>query len=386
MLYKNNQRKMLYAISMLVGTIVGVGMFGLPYVASQVGFWPMIIYLCGGAAIVIAIKLVYGEVIIASDGKKRLPGYVNEYFGRKWGILTLVNFLFGLYGSQLAYIIIGGKFLHGLIVPLFPISQFFATVLFFILGSCLLYRGTKSVLNTELFMLIFLVVVIFTFFFICFGKIELTNFSSYSMDKIFLPYGVVFFSLMGASIIPEIKEIFLKNNNKGYSKKGIESFKKTIKYSVLISLFIYIIFIIGVLGVSGKNTSMEAFSGLQSILPNGIIYLGYIFGFLTVFTSYLSIGLTIEKSFCYDYGFGRERSFILASSVPFVFFLAGFNNFINIISVIGTVAFGIDGCLIFILYSKVKEMGKIDEPVIGNLTSYAMIIMFLAGIILSLKL
>src|SRR4030042_4198714 len=168
----------------------------------------MIIYLCGGAAIVIAIKLVYGEVIIASDGKKRLPGYVNDYFGRKWGILTLVNFLFGLYGSQLAYIIIGGKFLPGLIVPLFPISQFFATMLFFILGSCLLYRGTKSVLNTELFMLIFLVVVIFTFFFICFGKIELTNFSGYSMDKIFLPYGVVFFSLMGASIIPEIKEIF----------------------------------------------------------------------------------------------------------------------------------------------------------------------------------
>src|SRR4030042_5330804 len=113
---KNNQRKMLYAISRLVGTIVGVGMFGLPYVASQVGFWPMIIYLCGGAAIVIAIKLVYGEVIIASAGKKRLPGYVNDYFGRKWGILTLVNFLFGLYGSQLAYIIIGGKFLPGLIV------------------------------------------------------------------------------------------------------------------------------------------------------------------------------------------------------------------------------------------------------------------------------
>ncbi|MFH0854186.1 MAG: aromatic amino acid transport family protein [bacterium] len=386
MSYKKKDIKLIYAVSMLVGTIVGVGMFGLPYVAAQVGFWPMLIYLCGGSVIVITMNLIYGTIIIGSDGKKRFPGYVKDYFGKKWGIIILINSLLGFYGSQLAYLIIGGKFLQGLISPIFPISPFAATIFFFIIGSFLVYKGIKSVSKSEFFMLTFLILMILIFFFVCFGKIKITNFSGYNMDKIFLPYGIVFFSLMGASALPEIKEIFLKGYKKeNYSKEGKASFKKTIIYSVIISLVIYIIFIAGVLGVSGKNTSIEAFSGLKSILSNKIIYLGYIFGFLAVFTSFLSIGLTIEKTFTYDCGLKHKKAFILASIIPFILFLAGFNNFLNIIGFVGTITFGIDGCFLFILYFKIKKLGKIDEPIVNDFTSYAVIVMLLAGIILSLK-
>ncbi|MFH1030458.1 MAG: aromatic amino acid transport family protein [bacterium] len=383
---KRNNLKMIHGVSLLVGTIVGVGMFGLPYIAAQVGFLPLVIYLCGGAAIVIAIKLVYGAVIIASDGKKRLPGYVRDYFGKKWSMAALINFLFGLYGSQLVYIIIGGNFLHGLLSPIFPISQFAATLIFFIVGSFLIYRGLESVAEVEFFMLIFLILIIFLFFIISIGNIRIVNFSGYNLNKIFLPYGIVFFSLMGVSILPEIKEIFLKGEKEdNYSKKGKKDFQKTIIYSVLISLIIYIIFILTVLGVSGKNTSPEAFSGLQSILSNKIIYLGYIFGFLTVFTSYLSVGLTIEKSFIYDYGLKHKNAFVLTCLIPFLLFLTQFNNFLAIIGFLGTITFGIDGCIIFTLYFKIKKMGKLKESVINNFAAYALVIMFLAGIILSLK-
>lgn len=379
-------KKIIFAISTLVGTIVGVGMFGLPYVAAQVGFWPMIIYLCGGAVIVIAISLIYGAVIIGSDGKKRLPGYVKEYFGEKWSIISLINFLFGLYGSQLAYIIIGGKFLQGLIFPFFSISQFAATMIFFIIGSALIYKGIKSVAETEFFMLIFLVLIICIFFFISFGKINTANFSGYDINKMFLPYGIVFFSLMGLSILPEIKEIFLQSGRKNnYSEKGKKNFKKTIIYSVLISLVIYIIFVAVILGVSGKNTSQEAFSGLKNVLSNRIIYLGYIFGFLAVFTSFLSVGLTIEKSFIYDYGLKHNKAFILASIVPLALFLAGFKNFLYIISILGTITFGIDGFFLFVLYFKVKKMGRIKDLIITNYTAWLLIIMFLVGIFLALK-
>lgn len=381
----NDTKKIIFAISTLVGTIVGVGMFGLPYVAAQVGFLPMVIYLCGGAVIVIALSLVYGDVIIGSDGKKRLPGYVENYFGKKWSIASLVNFLFGLYGSQLAYIIIGGKFLHNLIFPIFPISQFAATMIFFAIGSFLIYKGIKSVSETEFFMLIFLVFIIFAFSFISFGKINVANFSGYHIDKIFLPYGIVFFSLMGLSILPEIKEMFLtgeKTNN--YSEKGKKNFKKTIIYSVLISLVIYIIFVAVILGVSGKNTSLEAFGGLKTILSNKIIYLGYIFGFLSVFTSFLSAGLTIEKSFVYDYGLKHNKAFILASIVPLALFLAGFKNFLYIVSILGTITFGVDGFFVFGLYFKIKNMGKIKNS-ITNYTAWLLIIMFLVGIFLTLK-
>ncbi len=379
-------KKIIFAISTLVGTIVGVGMFGLPYVAAQTGFWPMIFYLCGGAVIVIAISLIYGEIIIGSDGKKRLPGYVKDYFGKKWSILSLINFLFGLYGSQLAYIIIGGKFLQGLICPIFPISQSAATMFFFIIGSALIYKGIKSVAKTEFFMLVFLIFIILIFFFISFGKINTANFSGYDMNKIFLPYGIVFFSLMGLSILPEIKEIFLKGEKENnYSEKGKKRFKETIIYSVLISLVIYIIFIAVILGVSGKNTSMEAFSGLKSILSNKMLYIGYLFGFLSVFTSFLSTGLTIQKSFMYDYGVKYNKAFILASVIPLFLFLAGFNNFLYIVSILGTITFGIDGFFLFVLYFKVKKIGRIKDAIITNYTAWLLIIMFWVGIFLALK-
>ncbi|MFH1192034.1 MAG: aromatic amino acid transport family protein [bacterium] len=379
-------KKIIFAISTLVGTIVGVGIFGLPYIAAQAGFWPIIIYLCGGAVIVIAISLIYGAVIIGSDGKKRLPGYVKEYFGGKWSIISLLNFLFGLYGSQLAYIIIGGKFLQGLIFPIFPISQFAATMFFFIIGSALIYKGIKLVEKTEFFMLIFLFFIILIFFFISFGKINPVNFSGYDMNKMFLPYGIVFFSLMGLSILPEIKEMFLKGEKtNNYSEKGKKNFQKTIIYSVLISLFIYIIFIAVILGVSGKNTSIEAFSGLKNVLSDRIIYIGYIFGFLSVFTSFISVGLTIEKSFIYDYGLKYKKAFILASIVPLALFLAGFNNFLYIISILGTITFGIDGFFLFVLYFKIKKIGRIKDAIITNYTAWLLIIMFSVGIFLALR-
>lgn len=381
-----HKKKMIYAIATLVGTIVGVGMFSLPYVASQVGFWPMVIYLIGGTIIAIAISLVYASVIIESNGKKRLPGYVNDYFGKKWGAITLINFLLGMYGSLIAYIIIGGNFLHGLVSPFLPISQFVSILIFFSLGSFLIYKGIESIAETEFFMLLFLVIIIIIFCFISFGKIKPANFSGYDMNKIFLPYGIVFFSLMGTSILPEIKEIFLKGEKKEhYSKKGKVEFKKAIIYSIIIALVIYIAFIFAVLGVSGANTSIEAFSGLKLLLSDKVVYLGYIFGFLSVFTSFISIGLTIKRCFSYDYNLKPIMSFILATLIPFALFLLGVNNFISIISLVGAITFGIAGCFIFALYFKIKKTGKLKETIITNYTGYALIIMFLVGIILSLK-
>jgi len=383
---KKYTKKIIYAVSMLVGTIVGVGMFGLPYVASKVGFMPMMLYLFGGAFVSIAINLVYGEVIMESDGKKRLPGYVNYYFGRKWGAVVLINFLVGMYGALLAYIIVGGSFLHGLLSQFIPISLFSSTIIFFVFSSYLVYSGVKSIKQTEFLMLIVLIGVVFLFFFMSFGTINPVNFFGYNLNNIFLPYGVVLFSFMGISILPEIKEIFIKGKDEEkYSEKGKRNFKRTIYYSMSTVLIVYILFVIAVLGVSGSATSMEAFSGLEPFMSNKIIFIGYFFGLLAVFTSYISLGLTVKKCLWYDYKIKPKLACALSCLIPFVFFLAGFKNFINIISIIGTITFGIAGLFIFALYFKVKKMGKIEKSIVSNYTAWALIIMFLAGIFLAIK-
>lgn len=383
---RKNTRKIIYAISTFVGTIVGVGMFGLPYIASKIGFIPMMFYLIGGAIITLAVNLIHAEFLIASSGKKRLAGYVKEHFGDRWGFFAFIIFLIGMYGSMLAYIIVGGKFLQGIIFPFFPISLLCATVIYFIIGTLLIYNGIKSISQAEFLMMMFLIILVFIFSLISFPKINLNNFLGTNLDNIFLPYGIVLFSFWGTSILPEIKEEFLKSNKKEkYLEKGKRDLKMVIFYSTVMPLIIYAIFVAAVLGISGKVTSSEAFSGLEPFLSNKIIYIGYIFGFLSVFTSYISIGLSVKNSFLYDYKIKEKLSFFCACFIPFIFFLLGFNNFISVINLVGTITFGIAGIFIFLLYLKLKKEKKIKKSLFPSFVIYVLMIIFLMGIFMSLK-
>ncbi len=377
-------KKILYAVSTLTGTIVGVGIFGLPYVASKTGFIPMFFYLCAGAIIVLAVHLIYLEVIMASEGNRRLPGYVMSCFGKKWGAAAFINFLFGMFGSLLVYIIVGGEFLKGLLSPIFPISLFWSSVIFFATGAILIYKDMKSIEKAEFSMLIFLIAIVMLFFFISFDKINILNFYGYDMHNIFMPYGIVLFSFWGTSILPEIKEIFQPGNKK-ISQADKNNLRSVNIISIGISFFVYLIFVITVLGVAGKATSMEAFSGLTAVFSKKILYLGYLFGFLTVFTSFLTSGLAVKNCICLDYNIGEKPAFLFSMLIPLILFFLKFNNFINIINFIGTITFGIAGLFIFSLYLKIKSGSKKEKFIISNFTACAMIILFLTGIFLSLR-
>lgn len=379
-----DNKKMIYAISTLVGTIVGVGIFGLPYIASQVGFWPMFFYLCGGAAIVLAVHIIYSQVIIIRNKNQRLPGQINDIFGKKWGTIVFINFLLGLFASQLIYIIIGGQFLQGITNLFFPLPLTMCSLIFFIVGSFLIYKDTKYIAQTEFFMLIFLILIVICILFLSIPKIQLGNFTGYDFNKIFLPYGIVIFSFWGTTILPEITEMFTNKNNKEINEINKKVTSVNI-YAILISFSIYLIFIIAILGVSGGKTSIEAFEGARPFFPQRIMYVAYLFGFLCVFTSFLTTGLTIKKCLFLDYKINHNLSFILSILIPIILFLLNFKNFINIINFIGNFTFGIAGISIFALYLKLKKSSKLKNYLISNYIVYAMIILFLAGILLCFK-
>ncbi|MFH0856606.1 MAG: aromatic amino acid transport family protein [bacterium] len=377
-------KKILYAVSILAGSIIGVGIFGLPYIASKVGFWPIFFYLCGGAIIVLAVHLIYSQIIIARNRNERLPGQVNDVFGKKWGTLVFINFLLGLFASQLVYIIVGGKFLYGLVNLFYPASLTLCSLIFFVFGSFLIYKDIEYIAQAEFLMLIFLILIVFVIFFLSIPKINIANFARYDLKNIFLPYGIVIFSFWGTSILPEFIEMLAGKKRKKNQDINKEATRANI-YAILISLFTYLFFVIAVLGVSGAMTSMEAFEGLKPFFSQKIMYAAYLFGFLCVFTSFLASGLTIKKCFIFDYKLSNKLSFILSTSIPIFLFFLNFQNFISIINFIGNFTFGIAGISIFALYLKLKKTKKIKNYLFSNYTVYAMMILFLSGIILCFK-
>ena len=69
------------AIAVLVGTTIGAGIFGIPFVVSKIGFVPGIFYLLILGVLVLILNLAYGEIILRTPGDHQLTGYGEIYFG-----------------------------------------------------------------------------------------------------------------------------------------------------------------------------------------------------------------------------------------------------------------------------------------------------------------
>ncbi|MFH1564797.1 MAG: aromatic amino acid transport family protein [bacterium] len=346
-------KKLFYPFSIFTGTIIGVGLFTLPYVTLKAGIITILSYFILVGLLVIFIHLLFGEVVLRTDGIHRLPGYVHIYLGKNSRRAVLFSTLLGLYGSLLAYIIIGGEFLWGLANPILGGEKFIYILTFFIFGTALIWHGTKSIAKIEFWFLALFFVLLLFLGIKGYPQINLSNFTIFNFKNIFLPYGVIMFSLWGLTVVPEVRDIM-----QGSEKK----LKSILAGGIILSALTYIIFIFIVLGISGANTTSDALLGLGKFLPNNILALALFFGVVTTFTSFLTLGLTLKKIFYYDYKKSMPFSLIFSCGIPFLLFLLGFNKFIEIIALVGAVGLGIDGTFVLLMHQRAKKMGTRKKP------------------------
>jgi hypothetical protein len=188
------------------------------------------------------------------------------------------------------------------------------------------------------------------------GKLFITIenlFPSPDISYIFLPYGIILFSLWGAALIPEVEEMLGKEKN---------LLLKIIPITILIPMVVYLFFIYLILGITGTQTTESALTGLRNVLGDGTVSLALIFGLLTTFTSFITLGLTLKKVFWYDLKIGKNIAFAITCFVPLVLFLIGIKQFIPIISFVGATMLGIDGILILLMYRKIKPKQILVYP------------------------
>jgi len=101
-------KQFVYALATFVGTVIGVGLFGLPYVALKVGFAVVLFYFIFIGIVTALVLLIYGEIILRTEGVHRLPGYAEKYLGI-WGKrVAFLSIVLTLVGALLAYLIVGG--------------------------------------------------------------------------------------------------------------------------------------------------------------------------------------------------------------------------------------------------------------------------------------
>lgn len=355
------------ATAMLAGTIIGAGVFGLPYVASQAGLAPAFFYLVILTVVVVAIHLIYGEIVLRTKTKHRLPGYARIYLGQTGRWLATVIFFVSLYLALLAYLLIGGEFLSVLVSGWHSITPALSTLILAIFGFGLIFFGLKlsgifELLMTAVLITMMLGLVFYGFDFVNSGNLTLFE----SSAAIFLPYGVILFSLSGGSAIPEIRNFFGRGR----------TLKKAIICGTIIPAIVYGLFMLVVVGISGRNTSAEAIKGLASFLGNGFVKYGAAVGFLAVITSFLTLGLNIKNSLRLDFKLPHFLSFVLTAGVPLALYFSGWNNFIKILSFSGAVMGGLEGILLLVIWNKARLKGDREPEYVLGISRLMQLVLF----------
>ncbi len=376
---KNNS--FFLSVALLLGTMIGAGIFGIPYVVSRSGMFPALFYFLILGVASLLIHLFLGEIILRTKEKHRLPGYAQKYLGDWAKILAAFSVVLGITLALLAYIILGGNFLNILFSSFNGLSSFHFSLIFSFILFPFIVRKVKFVAKTEVLTNIIFVLIIFLIFFLSLEKLNLDNFSLLAdelvWDNIFLPYGVILFSLIGWSAVPEMADVLEKKEDK-------KQFKKAIIFSIIIAIFTYLLFVFSVVGVSGKNTSPETFSGLLSYLDPKIVLLGVLAGAITIADSFLILSLHLRNTLIYDYGFHMIPALFVSWGVPLILFLSGFRQFIDVIGIAGTFIGAIDGILIILIFQKAKVLGNREPEYslkIPSFIAYSLIIIFILGAI-----
>lgn len=365
--------KFWYAVATLVGSTVGVGLYGIPFTFQKAGFGIGLLFLIGISGLVLLANLLYGEIILRTHQRHHFIGYTSKYLGAWARRINLFTFWVAVYGALVGVIIISGNFLSNVLSFYFRFSPLTFSTIFIVAASILVFLGLRTVAKFDFFMMLFFGAVVLLIALYGVKHISFANFNWATGTFWFLPFGVTLFAMNATSGIPLVREVLIGQE---------EKLKKALIVGTLLPVVLYLIFTFAVVGVSGDSTSPDAVSGLLNFLGHKIVFIGSLLGFLTSATIFLNLATALKESFQQDFHFKHKWSWFLVIVIPYVLFLFGIRNFIDIIGLVGGLAISLEAILIILTYAKAKKNGEripeysvsLPKPLL-----YLMILIFAAG-------
>ncbi len=363
-------RNYVYPTVVFAGGMIGVGFLSLPYIASHVGIWLMLLYFLIITVLVVSINLIFCQISLKTPDFKRFPGFARYHLGKWGGAIAMVCTIIGAIGSLLVFLIVGGRFLSDILIPVLGGTVVSCTIVYFLAASIIVYLGIKIISRAELWILGFLVLSLLLVFVEGFSQIKLSNVLisnfRFQTSNLFLPYGPILFAMWAVGLIPEVEEMIVGR------KKLL---KKIVTIATMAVSVFYFLFILLILSITGSHTTETALTGLKDFLGSDLIIVSLLAGTLATFAAFITQGIILKKVFMYDLGVKHWQAFVIACFPPLILFLVGFDSFISILSFFGGFFFGIFGIMILMMYKKIG--GK-------NIIIYPLSAVFLLGIIYEL--
>jgi tyrosine-specific transport protein len=328
----------LEALAVLIGTLVGAGVLGLPYAASKVGLFPALGILFAIMLFMLSTALIVLKVS-AEMGGAQMSTIAYSTLGKAGGWLMYVSIMIMGFGAFLAYI----SGMGSIFTSLFGLNEVFGAVLFWVLASSVIYLGLEASGKAELIMNLMLITLFIGITAMLFPHAGYENANYVDFTGLFSMVGVVIFAFGFHTIIPDVYQ-------------GLGSYKKTkrvVLLSFLIPSVIYAVFMVAFLMTFGKNTPQLATQGLEAIYGRIGKIVGNALPLIAITTSYIGLGLAQQSNSKEFLGLKKPVAWVLVVVPPVVIYLAGVRNFADVLSFAGNtgnlMAFIILPLLIWIL-------------------------------------
>lgn len=363
------------AIAVMVGTIIGAGIVGIPYVFAQSGFLTGITIMILVTLALIASRMMLGEAVMRTSGSFQLTGYTEHYLGKFFKNVQGSILIVGILGTLLAYMIGQGSVLSAI----FGGSEAHWTLGFYLVFSLLVALGIDVVKRTELLMIVGLFFIISTITVISTPSVQLASLASFDIKSFLLPFGVVLFASSGLVSVPQTWRVL--------NGAGVEGLmKRVIITGSVITFLIYLIFAGLVVGITGTETTEIASVGLGDVLGHHMVIIGNVFAFFAIATSFLTLALALTNILHYDYRLPKFVASGLVLVIPLVMFTSGIRDFILIISIVGSLTVGVNGLLSMAVFWKAKKHGDRNpeysiSPKIALPASVFLSLIFGAGLV-----
>lgn len=340
-------------------------MFALPYVFIRAGFLTGFLYLASGAAVFSTLHVMYAEVIEATPGKHRFVGYAQIHLGRLGKWVSVVTVLFGMILTLAVYLILSVSFVR-LMAP--GLSSGVSVLIFWFLGSVVILLSLKRLANFEFAVTLIMIGIVVALFVLGLLRTDFGLLSSLpviNLGGIFLPYGVVLFSLSGRAAISSVRDYF--------SKKQLDGgkLKKTIIWGTVTPAVVYALFVLAITWLSPGGVTEDAVSGIRIALPvvTGLIGL---LGFFVIWTSYFFLGLEARDILNCDFKIPFLVSSGLIVFLPLLLYFYSSQSLIWFISIAGGIFLALESIVVVLMRHKLKPIG---------VWGYFIILVFIGGII-----
>lgn len=362
-------------VSALIGSIVGVGVFGIPYAFAQAGYALGAVELVVVAGLALILMLMYAEVVEHTPGKHRMVGYAAEYLGRPARLMVALAYALAMWGAMTAYLLLGGTFLQRLIETWEPISLSVSQILLLLVVFVLTVRGIRWLVRIEPLIVAALLILFFTVIVAAIPHMEVRYLFSFDWSAALVPYGVLLFSFSGLGAVAELK---------GVLGREARQMPKVVLVGFSMIAALYFLFATAVVAVTGPFTTPGAFDGLSLSLGSAFAVFGSLIGVITTTSIFSLLTNSLQNTFRYDLRLPVVPAWFLTVGVPIGLILLGVHSFIEIVGFVGAVLGGTLAIFVVLMYQSLRRRFPHRAPLHIRLSPWVgwiLILVFLAGAI-----